>query len=173
LANASDRGGAGSQANLYQEWLEQRRGDEIAIGDVTQLSRARIDELGAIHGAARVALAVQRAALTQLPNVRIVPDADRSTYERLAEIDAAPELSASDKAAAKSDVLRRYGYYQHAHQELRRQALVALAETIASVVGDERVNEIIGKLGEDGVNKVLATPKHKRRAALARALEEL
>ena len=176
----SDRGGAGPTREAleaqHREHLERhRRGvpEPIDIGDVTALSKERIAELGQIHGHAAVSAAIAQAGMAHLATVRIVLDEPPSMYERFREIDSAPELTASDRRELKSDALRRHGHRMHAHEEFRRRSLNNLFEMIAQVVGEDRIREVVNRLGLDACNAILATPKHKRRAALARAMEEL
>lgn len=136
--NMSDRGGAGPQVNQFAEWQADRErcGSDGApehplLADVRSLTREQIDELGEHYGSRETAAArIAAAATMQLQNVRIATGIDDSPprkgapsmFERLAEIDAAPELTAEDKRVAKSGLLRRHGNARgHAHAEIRRE----------------------------------------------------
>jgi hypothetical protein len=188
MSNISDRGTAGVQPlDAYRQWQQdrERRGTSNApehplLGDVRSLTREHIDELSAHYGSREAAAGrIAAAAAVQLASVRIATGIDdtpparkgeRSMYERLREIDGVPELTADDKAQLKSNALRRYGH-GHVHGALRAEAEARLIEDLDAITG--RGEEVARALGDHVFRKLLATPKHERRQAIARALEWL
>jgi hypothetical protein len=177
--NLSDRGGAGPTGEallaIHREDLERHERGEplpLEIGDVRALDRETIDELGRTHGVERVASAIAAAATVQLANVKLVVDRTPSGERRLRREADAPELSAEDWDA---DVVRRQRVYAIAevHKQLREDARIALYHSIVALVGEERADTLYRKLGIVGVDAILREPKHRRRHALACALEHV
>lgn len=174
------------------------------LANVTALSRSDIESMNQQWGVMETANAIAQAAVVQLANVRVCVGLDDhlpalgrerdfadkqrdaengpSMYSRLAEIDAAPELTALDKQQIKSDTIRRHGLPQHARDALRYEARVKLLQQIAEIVGDERASRVARlqewdrraeRFAMPWFDALLRVPKHERRKALARALEEL
>jgi hypothetical protein len=201
--NVSDRGGCGPSREvleqLHREDLERHKRGEIIdarLENVRALTRDDIESMNQRWGTTETASAIAAAAAVQLANVRIATGIDDrlpalgrecpiegpTMYSRLAEIDGATELTPADKAQLKSDTLRLHGQARHARDALRLEARQRLLSQIADIVGDERAWRIASSQQWDvradrfpmpWFDELLKVPKHERRKALARALEEL
>lgn len=163
-------------AEQHREDLARfNRGEPADIRDsrfdnIRTLTREDINALGERYGVERTAAEIAARAAVQLANVKLeVDNLPNATRVRLISETEGMTPEERDHEFAYE---RRRQAIMDVSAQLRHEAVTKLVADVFAIVGDEeRAERLVRAMGEAGIRRVLATPKYKRRVALARELE--
>lgn len=167
--NISDRGGAGSQVSLVEDYNARRESSDIVdrrLDDVRSLSKEDITELGERYGEMRIAGEIAARAIAQMQNVKLVIDRSPSGQRQLYREGEAPELTDDDRRYLRS---RELGMHYHRFHDAKDNVHALLAD----VVGAELAQQLWPLIDGEPLQRIVKAPKSQRRRALARELEQL